>query len=686
MAKTKEERLQEVHARAIARFDVIHEAVFEVRLECVQDRRFYSIAGAMWEDWVGEQSANTPRFEINKIMRAVIRIFNEYRNNRITVDFRPKDENASSETADTLDGLYRADEHEFVAQEAYDNGFDEGVGGGMGAWRLRAVLEDEYSEDGDERQRIAIEPVFDADTSVFFDLDAKRYDKADARFCFVITSMTREAYDEAYPDKPCSSFDGIKLTTMFDWFTPDVVYVAEYYEVEEKTESIFVFGSTLPGQEEKRLKQADLDDADKMAVLKNVLQYHALRVEKKRSRAVHKYILNGAVTLEDSGRIAGKCIPIVPFYGKRWFVDNVERCQGEVRLSKDAQRLLNMQLSRLGELAGTAPFEVPIVTPEQIAGHEMNWAQGNILRHPYRLLNAIVNKVTGEKAIPQVQNLKPPDVPPTLAALLQVTNQALDEIHGSANEGQNLVANISGEAVQKVQQRLDMQDFGYMDNMAKSMRRSGQIWLSMAKDLLAEEGRKMQALDPEGEAKIVTLLQPSIDADGNQVTLNDPTAGNYDVWVDVGPSFTSRRERTVAAISGLLNGTDDPQLKSALTLTAIMNMDGEGLKDIRDFARKRAIEMGVVTPTKEEAAELAQAQEQRPPDPNAVFLAASAKKEDALAGKAVADTALSEANRIKALADAAHTRAETHDTTIGTHIAAGNALAAAAAPPQPAAP
>jgi hypothetical protein len=35
-------------------------------------------------------------------------------------------------------------------------------------------------------------------------------------------------------------------------------------------------------------------------------------------------------------------------YGKRWFVDNIERCMGHVRLAKDPQRLKNMQLSKLG--------------------------------------------------------------------------------------------------------------------------------------------------------------------------------------------------------------------------------------------------------------------------------------------------------------------------------------------------
>jgi hypothetical protein len=145
--------------------------------------------GAQWEGPVGEQFENKPRFEFNKTHLAVLRVVNEYRNNRITVDFVPKDGSQADELADTCDGLFRADEQDSGAQEAYDNCFEEGTSGGMGAIRLRARYEDE-DDDEDDRQRIAIEPIYEADTCVFFSLDGKRYDKADAKRCYVLTAMS----------------------------------------------------------------------------------------------------------------------------------------------------------------------------------------------------------------------------------------------------------------------------------------------------------------------------------------------------------------------------------------------------------------------------------------------------------------------------------------------------------------
>ena len=227
------QRLANLHAEAMAQFDRIQTAMRDERQQCLQDRRFYSIAGAQWEGPIGEQFANRPKLEVNKVALAVTRAISEYRNNRITVDFVSKDGAKDDNLADACDGLYRADEKDSGAEEAYDNAFEESAGGGFGAWRLTTVYENDEDPD-DDRQRIRIEPIFDADSCVFFDLDAKRQDKADASYAFVLSAMTPEAFMAEWDDAPTSMPKEVTATE-FDWFTPDVVFVAEYYRVEEKT-------------------------------------------------------------------------------------------------------------------------------------------------------------------------------------------------------------------------------------------------------------------------------------------------------------------------------------------------------------------------------------------------------------------------------------------------------------------
>lgn len=496
---SRDQQLANLHAEALAEFDNIQTALRDERLQCLQDRRFYSLAGSQWEGPLWDQYANKPKFEVNKVHLAVIRIINEYRNNRITVDFISKDGEERDDMADTCDGLYRADEHDSVADEAYDNAFEEAVGGGFGAWRLRTVYEDEEDPDND-KQRIRIEPIFDADSSVFFDLEAKRQDKADAKRCFVITAMTRDAYKDTWNDDP-TSWPKIIHQYEFDWCTPDVVYVAEYYRVEEKTETVRIF-RTIAGEEE-RYTQADFDKDETLEETLEAVGTVEVRRKKFKTRSVHKYIMSGGKILEDAGYIAGKCIPIVPVYGKRWFVDNIERCMGHVRLAKDAQRLKNMQLSKLGEISALSSVEKPILTPEQVAGHQVMWAEDNLKDYPYLLINPITDQNGNQAVSGPVAYTRSPAIPPAMAALLQITEQDMQDILGNSQQADKMVSNISGKAVEMIQSRLDMQTFIYMSNFAKGMKRCGEIWLSMAREVYSEDGRKMKAITASGDVQAV---------------------------------------------------------------------------------------------------------------------------------------------------------------------------------------
>lgn len=635
--QTKEERLAGIHAEALREFDDIQSALRDERLQCLKDRRFYSIPGAQWEGPLGDQFENKPKFEVNKIHLAVIRIINEYRNNRITVDFVPKEGAEYDKLADICDGLYRADEQDSVAEEAYDNAFEEAVGGGFGAWRLRADYEDDEDPE-DERQRIRIEPIFDADSSVFFDLNAKRQDKSDAKRCFVLTSLTPSAYKEEWGDDPASWNKTIHQCE-FDWMTPDVIFVAEYYRLEEKTEAVQIW-QALDG-EETRYRQADFDADEALEERLFATGSKLIREKKIKIRKVHKYFLSGSRVLEDCGYIAGTCIPIVPMYGKRWFVDNVERCMGHVRLATDTQRLKNMQLSKLGEISALSTVEKPIVTPEQIAGHQVMWAEDNVKNYPYLLINPVTDASGQQVASGPVAYTRAPQIPPAMAALLQITEQDMRDLLGNQEQGEQIQSNISGKAVELIQNKLDMQTFIYMSNMAKAVKRSGEIWLSMAKDIFVEQGRKMKTIGVQGEIGSIELLRPSVNPDtGETEEENDLSNVKMDVAVEVGPSSSSKRAATVRALTGMASITDDPETKQVLGAMAMMNMEGEGITEVREYFRRKLLKMGVVKPSEDEAKELSEAAANAQPDANTKYLQAAATAEEARAVKARADTVL----------------------------------------------
>jgi hypothetical protein len=671
---TRDERYHSILQEALSEYDRVYEASQDERRQSVEDRRFASISGAQWEGPWGEMFENKPRPEINKVQNALIRIENEYRNNRITVDFVAKDGVSNTELADVCDGLYRADEQDSCANEAYDNAFQEGTAGGMGAWRLKACYDDEEDDENDY-QRIRFEPIFDADTSVFFDIDAKRQDKSDAKRCWVLYSMTPEAFEEEWADKSVASWPKDDWTTFFDWDTPDVVYVAEYYRVEEVNETVRTFAGI---EDEKKYTDAELEEMGEEAAGEQTEEkltrsaliqagidqmasqgYVEIKKRTRKVRRVHKYIMSGAAILEDCGFIAGKYIPIIPFYGKRWFVDNIERFMGVTRLVKDLQRLKNMLMAWLAEIAAQGTIEMPIFTPEQMLGHEVMWSEANFKRYGYMLVNPVTSLDGQEQAAGPIGYTKSPQIPPAMAALLQLVDIDMAEILGNQQNGEKMVSNISGKVVEKIQQRLDMMAFIYMSNFAKAMQWCGTVWLSMAKDLYVEEKRKMKMIGEMSNVESVELGEPLVDLEtGDLTTRNDLTKANFDVVSEVGPSFQSQKDALIASLQAQMQTTTDPADQKILNYLIMMNTDGTGMGDVKEYARKQLVAMGVLQPNEEEAKAMEEATANQQPNPQDQYLLSEAAKSAAAAEDLKAATILKGAQTEKVIAEAGETHAE----------------------------
>jgi hypothetical protein len=237
----------------------------------------------------------------------------------------------------------------------------------------------------------------------------------------------------------------------------------------------------------------------------------------------------------------------------------------------------------------------------------------------------------------------------------------MQDILGNPQGADKMVSGVSGKAVEMIQTRVDMQTFIYMSNFAKGMKRCGEIWLSMAKDVYVEEGRRMKVINAAEEADMVDLMKPMVSETGEVVLENDLSQAKFDVVADVGPSSSSKRQATVRALTGMMAISDDPETKQVLQAMAMLNMEGEGIGDVRDFFRKKLLRMGVVKPTEQEAEQMMIELQGQPQDPNAVFLQAAAEE-------AIAKAAQARASTIKTVADAGLSRAKTAETLAKTSL------------------
>ncbi|HAV8238977.1 TPA: portal protein [Escherichia coli] len=541
-----EKKMTDWHRKVLCNFDNAWSATQDMREQIIEAQRFVRVSGAQWE---GSTNAgysfdegrfeHYPRFELNKIARECDRIIGEYRQNRISVKFRPKDDKASEALAEKMNGKFRADYQETSGGEACDNAFDDAVTGGFGCFRMCADYEDEM-DPSNEQRRISLLPVYDPATCVFFDQDSKQYDRSDAMWAMEMFSMTPKAFEAEYPDSIAASLSRDDTGTQYDWSTPDAIYVGRYYEVRIEKVKLTAWRNPVSGEtaiyDEEQIK----DIVDELT--DGAFELIGERTVKK--RRVYCGLLSGAEWLEEPKRIPGEHIPLIPVYGRRSFVDNQERIEGHAAKAMDAQRLENLMVSMIADNATQAGGDgIPVVDVDMIPGPlATHWAERNKKRPAFLPMVSLKNKNGDITAQAQVSSYTPPtQMPPALAGLLQYTGTAIQQITG-ASQLENMPSNVATDTVDSIFNRMDTQSYIYMDNMAKSMRRAGVVWLSMAREVYGSD-TPMRIVNEDGSDDVALMTGEVVDRQTGQViALNDLSQGNYEVTVDVGQSFATLRK------------------------------------------------------------------------------------------------------------------------------------------------
>lgn len=628
--ETGDDELQEVFERAIKRFDLAVLPQLEQRSLALAARRFVTIPGAQWEGDFGDFFDDAIKLEIDLTRDGLEKIYRDYNEHRIVPDFRPAGGKGDEDSAETLDGLHRADSYCFKAQQARDNAFLEGTAGGFGAYRLTNEWADPYDKDSDHQR---INPGFvigDADQRVFFDPDSRLYDKSDAKFGFVVTSKGREAFEEQY-DGCISDWSVPRIDPPYDWFTPDIVKVAEYYEVEDHSEKLLVLTHDLSG-EEQRYWQSEIDSAEIADLKKMGWKVSARTLSRKR---VHKYIISGEEVVADKGIIAGDRIPIAPYYGKRAFVDGIERFEGYVQGKMDVQRLYNMAVSKLAETSAQSPREIPIFAAQQMPPNLADqWHMQVAERHAFALVEPLVDPVTGQiVSAGPIGKVEAPQVDPSTAAVLQLARADLTDDQKDGSE--EAKANTGVDALEFAATRVDAKSGIYLDNWRQTVQCEGEIYLSMSADIYYEPGREVETMSEDGNDGTAELVQKYVHPKtAKSGTRNDFTRGHYKVVVDVTEATATRRDKAVRAslnIAEIAKEVGNADLANAALITAVANLGGEGSTDLQEYARKQGVQMGVIPPSDEEKAALEEAAGQQQPNPEADLIAAKVEETNASA-------------------------------------------------------
>lgn len=646
----------EVHTEALQRYNLVRSALLEERQNCLQDRRMVQLPKAQWES-LEEQFGKKPMMVVSMLRKAHNDVCDDFRAVRMDAVFSSKDGTPSDELADTCSMLFRADMQDSPSGQAKYNAFKESSSGGYGAVAVTTRYEDpgvdpEEKQDPKEPQRIGLRIVVDADTSVYFDPDSKLQDKSDAEWAFLITSMSYAAYEKEYGDSPTTWPKSVLMYPQ-DWYTPRVVYRAEYYVKEWQKYTEHTYRGIGPAGDEPEVTHTDedLENDEDLARTLEATGFREVSERKRRRCKVHKWFMSGARVLKDYGLIAGSEIPLIPMYGQLAYIENVERCSGIVRDVQDVQRLLNVLVSKIVELHGYSGASVPIFTEEQILGHTEQWKNANTIPAAFHTINSVVDPVSGQKvAMGPLGYTKPPEIPQATAVLITLVQQFMKDIMRTGTDNEKVKSHVSGTALEMTQTAIDRKSSEYIDNAAVTEKRIGEVWLSMAPEVYGVPGRKLKGIRPNKQTTQIELHRPMIGADQMPYVANDLSKAKFDVTVDVGPSSQSRRDAIVRTLLAMLPAVP-ADLQSIIGLEIIAHVQMEGSESLSKYAHQKLVEMGVETATPEEAQQLAQKAQSAKPSPVDQLAMAEAQQAQADAAKAQADIALIEARTVKEKAD-----------------------------------
>lgn len=538
-------------------FKLAYDAEAEQRIMSLDDLRFGKL-GEQWPDAVKRQREldGRPCLTLNRMPSFMKQVINDARQNRPAVKCHPVGSGAQRETATILDGLIRNIEYSSNADIAYDTALDFAVASGRGYFVIRT----DYTADDAFELDIQIERVSNP-FSIYGDPHSTAADSSDWNSAFITDLIPKDEFKRRWKGADTSDFEGAGFDSKDTlWFQGEAIQVAEYWKRDEVTAKLLQLSDGSVMMEPEYLKLQDFFAAQQITVK---------GVRPVRSHRVTQYIMNGSEILE-TNPWRGKYIPIVPVYGEEVNIEGKRYFLSLIHFAKDSQRQYNYWRTTTTELIALAP-KAPFIGAVGQFDTDKNWKTANRVNH---------DKLEYDPVPGEPPPVRQPFAGPPAGALQEALNASDDmkNIMGLHDASLGARSNeTSGRAIMARQREGDVATFNFIDNLARGIKHAGRIIIDLIPKVYDSE-RIIRCIKEDGSNYSVPINQPVVPkqppADpmmamqgpgrppmqqGQQpdyepvpqeqaeqmkaiAKVFDLTAGKYDVTVEVGPSFTTRRE------------------------------------------------------------------------------------------------------------------------------------------------
>jgi len=273
-------------------------------------------------------------------------------------------------------------------------------------------------------------------------------------------------------------------------------------------------------------------------------------IEKRDSYRVERFVMSASEILDGPDEWPGMHIPIVPFLGEEIKIGRQVVRRGIVRVLKDVQRLFNYAISADAEavaLQPKAPFKGTLVNFEK---YRDEWETANTRNWPF--LTYTPDPLNGGRP---PEREPPPVASQGIKELLSVATTEMSAVTGIYPSSLGAPAQeTSGRAIVARQREGDTGTFVYIESFGRAVERIGQIIVDLIPHIYDTE-RSLRVVGDDGKMSKIDINKEIVDPNGDGIAtklLNDLTTGSYQVSVEMGASYSTKREEAREGIQTLM--------------------------------------------------------------------------------------------------------------------------------------
>lgn len=517
--------------------------------------------GDQWDhDVTTTASEDTPELTINLCDALVKRVENNIRQQRPRGKCHPVGEGADTEIAEIINGIGRHVETRSEASVAYDTAAACALTAGWGYFRLVA----EYTHPKSFHKDLRILPIRNIFT-VHMDPAVMMPSGADQTWCIISMKMKRQEYRRRYPNAINANWEDItRDESRLEWEDKEEVRLAEYFRIRDKEEKLYLI-RTATGEEFTRYRSEFPRDPETGHIMTvdtfgKFLKSRQMAIDGERDsvkRQVEWFRLNGVQVVERQ-QVPGSYIPVFKVEGNATDIDGKVLRRGMVESMQDPARMVNYgevaKIKRLG-LTPKAPW---VAAEGQLDGHP-EWNDANTRSYSVLTYKPIVIETSSGPMMPPPPARQPPtQIEQGFSEFVQSMRSNLMAVAGMPNEpGQDPQGGevVSGRALKRRQWLSDQAHFQYYDNLTLAI---AQCWRVMVEwiPVYYSEKRMQRIIGEDETPQMVPINHESEeqDDDGNAIKKikNDLSVGRYDVVMDTGPGYETKREEGAENLIGLL--------------------------------------------------------------------------------------------------------------------------------------